>query len=93
MRDLEDADAQLEELRRVKDTLEHDNRRLRDEVKYLEDSNARNKGTRPISGGGGLGDSTGAVMILRKENEALKQENRNLKERMSQMAMELDAAV
>jgi chromosome segregation ATPase len=92
MRDLEEADAQLEELRRIKENLEHDNRRLRDEVKYLEE-NPR-KGSAGLNRtNGGANEATGAVLILRKENESQKHEIRNLKERISQLSMELDAAV
>lgn len=92
MRDLEEADAQIEELRRIKENLEHDNRRLRDEVKYLEENPRKGSAgfNRPASGGN---DATGAVLILRKENESQKHEIRNLKERISQLSMELDAAV
>ena len=47
MRDLDEAERQLEEMNRVRDQLEYDNRRLREEIKYLED-NARK---RPNSNG------------------------------------------
>lgn len=71
MRDLEEADAQIEELRRIKDTLEHDNRKLRDEIRYLEENprRASSGNNRPGSANNG-GESSGAVLILRKENEA-----------------------
>ena len=42
MRDLDAAERALEELNRVRDQLEYDNRRLREEIKYLED-NARKR--------------------------------------------------
>ncbi len=47
MRDLDEAERQLEEMSRVRDQLEYDNRRLREEIKYLEE-NARK---RPNSNG------------------------------------------
>jgi len=47
MKDLDDAEKHIEELNRVRDQLEYDNRRLREEIKYLED-NARK---RPNSSG------------------------------------------
>ncbi len=42
MRDLDAAERALEEQNRVRDQLEYDNRRLREEIKYLED-NARKR--------------------------------------------------
>jgi predicted phage gp36 major capsid-like protein len=49
MRDLEATQSQLEDLRSIREKLEHDNRKLREEIKYLED--AQSKQRRPASGG------------------------------------------
>ena len=81
MRDLDEAERQIEEMNRVRDQLEYDNRRLREEIKYLEE-NARK---RPSSSG--RPDSAdpqqiSAVMLLRKECEGLRVENKGLKERI-----------
>ena len=92
MKDLDEAERQIEELNRVRDQLEYDNRRLREEIKYLEE-NARK---RPNSSGRPDqvdAQQVSAVMLLRKECEGLKVENRGLKERIQQLNLELDAAV
>jgi len=47
MKDLDEAERQIEELNRVRDQLEYDNRRLREEIKYLEE----NPRKRPNSSG------------------------------------------
>jgi hypothetical protein len=47
MKDFDEAEKQVEELGRIREQLEYDNRRLREEVKYLE-VNARR---RPNSSG------------------------------------------
>ena len=81
MKDLDEAERQIEELNRVRDQLEYDNRRLREEIKYLEE-NARK---RPNSSGRPDqvdAQQVSAVMLLRKECEGLKVENRGLKERI-----------
>ena len=81
MRDLDEAEKQIEEAARIREQLEYENKRLREEVKYLED-NARKQ--RPNSSGRPAGgdQEVSAVMLLRKECEGLKQENRGLKERI-----------
>ena len=92
MKDLDEAERQLEEQNRVRDQLEYENRRLREEIKYLEE-NARkrpNSQGRPDSADP---QQVSAIMLLRKECEGLKVENRGLKERIQQLNMELDAAV
>jgi hypothetical protein len=92
MKDLDEAEKQVEELGRIREQLEYDNRRLREEVKYLEDNARRrpNSSGRPESADA---QQISAVMLLRKECEGLKVENRGLKERIQQLNMELDAAV
>jgi chromosome segregation ATPase len=79
-------------LGRIREQLEYENRRLREEVKYLEDNARRrpNSSGRPESADA---QQVSAVMLLRKECEGLKVENRGLKERIQQLNMELDAAV
>ena len=90
MRDLEATQSQLEDLRSIREKLEHDNRKLREEIKYLED--AQSKQRRPASGGRSDDQQT-AILILRKENEVLKHETRSLKDRVQQLNHELDAAL
>jgi predicted nucleic acid-binding Zn-ribbon protein len=92
MKDLEAAQESLEELRREKDSLDMDNHKLREQVKYLEDlSNAQKKRN---STGRGNGDdaSATALLLTRKENESLRQESRGLKDRIAHLTHELDLA-
>lgn len=84
----------MEELRKVKENLEHDNFKLREEIKYLEDNGGRPQRKRSAGRTGSDNEvSAAGVMLLRKENESLKQEVRALKERISQLTRELEQAV
>lgn len=89
MRDLEEAEGQLEEMRRAKDALEVENGRLRDEVSYMEGQLAKAQ-RRPTSSQS-TSESATAMMMVRRENEQLKGEVRSLKERITCLNQELEA--
>jgi predicted phage tail protein len=81
--DLEAAELQIEDLKRIKESLESENLRLRDENRFLEE--AVHKAQHPQRRPGSTTESAGAMMMVRKDNEQLKQEVRNLKERVASL--------
>lgn len=83
IKDLEDADAHIQELRVQMDNLEVENRALKKDLRQLEEQVGKK---RPPSAGG---EMTG---MLKRENEQLKQEVRSLRERVSTLSHELEQA-
>lgn len=65
IKDLEDADSHIQELRISMDNLEQENRILKNETRHLEDQLSKKGNLRPPS----AGESSTAMLMIRKENE------------------------